>query len=863
MGRISLIYLILSLLFIPAQIFSQQAGVSASEALQLFEKEEYTEAAEMYKKLLKGNDRNHNYNYYYGVSLYYSYQEYSEAIKRLQFAANRAPSPKVHFYLGRLLQKSYEMEAAIKHYERFLSLYKGSDKEELTHEVRRYIDECISGAELINKHFSLTILKKDTVLKSDILSYYNLSDDAGELMKAGVFFRMGVEQDQIIFRTEKGDEVFFPIKGNSKDYDLYKIIRLIDSWTEPEPLPSPISSNYNDLYPFLLIDGTTLYFSSDRPGGLGGFDIYQSFYDPETGSYSEPSNLGPPFNSADDDFLLVPDSYSGKAWFTTNRGLPDSLTVVVEIVWDSSVIRHFTEDINQIKTIANLPISEQAVMEYFNIYDEEDSGTAYAEDKDVVSFNFYVNDTLLYQNFEDFVCSEALEYFTQGYQIEFMRDSLEGRLINLRDRYASSYNKQELKQLSEEIVTMEQKVYSLDDEINGYYRLSRIREIEKILLLMQKGEYLPPSSKRPSSEVKSISAEMLDQLNKSEFTFYSDEDFSMRQEYLGKMYSELFDNNEQIELFRSDSLYVWANSLSLESARLLESTHNMTEIDLGLRHHLSNKDEKEDEIDNKVKKLLEQSKELKHRSLELYEQALDQKFLIYYPKAQEIGATSKNTGSERMLDQVVSNFSEAEVELKTLTSYNPERIERLLALKRAGVDMMEESFLMLMAGVPIEESFVDDTESRFWGSEGYMSSSNQSLQNDRIVPSDKEAALLNAKEQSGQVVADAFAAPGIISENDENVYADSLKDMTKPEYKIQIGVYRNKPDAAVFSKIPDITSEFIPESGLTKYYSGSWRKYEDAAAMVNKIREAGFSGAFIVAFINGQPINIQKAKELE
>ena len=260
---------------------------------------------------------------------------------------------------------------------------------------------------------------------------------------------------------------------------------------------------------------------------------------------------------------------------------------------------------------------------------------------------------------------------------------------------------------------------------------------------------------------------------------------------------------------------------------------------------------------------MEQSKELKHRSLELYEQALDQKFLIYYPKAQEIGATSKNTGSERMLDQVVSNFSEAEVELKTLTSYNPERIERLLALKRAGVDMMEESFLMLMAGVPIEESFVDDTESRFWGSEGYMSSSNQSLQNDRIVPSDKEAALLNAKEQSGQVVADAFAAPGIISENDENVYADSLKDMTKPEYKIQIGVYRNKPDAAVFSKIPDITSEFIPESGLTKYYSGSWRKYEDAAAMVNKIREAGFSGAFIVAFINGQPINIQKAKELE
>ena len=38
----------------------------------------------------------------------------------------------------------------------------------------------------------------------------------------------------------------------------------------------------NDIMPLLMTDGVTLYFASDRPGGLGGLDIYRTTYDADT-----------------------------------------------------------------------------------------------------------------------------------------------------------------------------------------------------------------------------------------------------------------------------------------------------------------------------------------------------------------------------------------------------------------------------------------------------------------------------------------------------------------------------------------------------------------------------------------------------
>jgi outer membrane protein OmpA-like peptidoglycan-associated protein/tetratricopeptide (TPR) repeat protein len=67
-------------------------------------------------------------------------------------------------------------------------------------------------------------------------------------------------------------------------------------WTEIDKMQKTISSKYNETHGSLSKDGKTLYFSSDRPGGVGELDIYKSVLD-ESGNWGLPVNLGETINS--------------------------------------------------------------------------------------------------------------------------------------------------------------------------------------------------------------------------------------------------------------------------------------------------------------------------------------------------------------------------------------------------------------------------------------------------------------------------------------------------------------------------------------------------------------------------------------
>ena len=66
-------------------------------------------------------------------------------------------------------------------------------------------------------------------------------------------------------------------------------------WSEATELPFN-SDDFSTCHPTLSKDGKTLYFSSDRPGGFGGMDIYK--VNMTDGSWSEPVNAGPTVNTA-------------------------------------------------------------------------------------------------------------------------------------------------------------------------------------------------------------------------------------------------------------------------------------------------------------------------------------------------------------------------------------------------------------------------------------------------------------------------------------------------------------------------------------------------------------------------------------
>lgn len=102
--------------------------------------------------------------------------------------------------------------------------------------------------------------------------------------------------------------------------DLYvSFVQPDETWSEPKSLGKKINlKNYNETTPYLAPDGVTLYFSSNRPGGLGYNDIWMTKrLDESWQKWSEPVNLGSPINTAEMDCFFTMDAVGEYAYMTT------------------------------------------------------------------------------------------------------------------------------------------------------------------------------------------------------------------------------------------------------------------------------------------------------------------------------------------------------------------------------------------------------------------------------------------------------------------------------------------------------------------------------------------------------------------
>ena len=111
----------------------------------------------------------------------------------------------------------------------------------------------------------------------------------------------------------------FSEKKNSKDDDIYVSFRQKDgSWTKPVELGPEVNTKFTETTPFLAPDGATLYFSSNREGGLGSNDIYVcKRVDKTWKHWSKPVNLGPKVNTDGYDAYYTLAASGDYAYLTT------------------------------------------------------------------------------------------------------------------------------------------------------------------------------------------------------------------------------------------------------------------------------------------------------------------------------------------------------------------------------------------------------------------------------------------------------------------------------------------------------------------------------------------------------------------
>lgn len=221
---------------------------------------------------------------------------------------------------------------------------------------------------------------------------------------------------------------------------------------EKERLSDVINTAQNENYPYEMADGVTLYFSSEGHGAIGGYDLFRTRYDSETFDYNEPQNVGMPFSSLGNDYLMMADDITGIGLWTTDwRQKGDTVMIYVY----------------------RLHESEGEMKEKKRMKDVEE------EEEEDEMMCFVVNDTMIYSKIEDFRSAEASSLYYEMREMEHELKLAEMLMENMRKAVREAESDEELEMLKNEIDENERYVTGLKRKVKEMVKAIRQLEIKQ------------------------------------------------------------------------------------------------------------------------------------------------------------------------------------------------------------------------------------------------------------------------------------------------------------------------------------------------------------------------------------------------
>ncbi len=183
-----------------------------------------------------------------------------------------------------------------------------------------------------------------------------------------------------------GDEIYFTSDrpGGYGGRDLYRIRRLPNGeWSLPLNLGPKVNTAFDEDAPFIHSDGITLFFSSNGHNTMGGYDIFKTtLVDADMNGWSLPENLGYPLNTVNDDiyFCLSEDGYTG--YFSSERPGGLGMQDIYQVTFPGSqidymVVRGVVADVSEDPVKARILLTDMAGEEVVGIYNSNENTGRY------------------------------------------------------------------------------------------------------------------------------------------------------------------------------------------------------------------------------------------------------------------------------------------------------------------------------------------------------------------------------------------------------------------------------------------------------------------------------------------------------
>lgn len=232
---------------------------------------------------------------------------------------------------GREAFLNYDFQKARDAYSRYAAQQRKARKE-TDPELETLLSRLDNAERQLERVQDIVIIDSIAVRASDFFKNIRIPASAGYLLPPSeIPFAGGRGAASMAFTPESQAVMLWAEPDSTGTFRIMESLRLADGSYAAPVMASDILNAGGDVdFPVLCADGLTLYFSSDGENSIGGYDIFETVRDARTGEYLPPSNVGMPFNSPYDDFLLVADEENGVGWWATDRNnLGDYITLYV------------------------------------------------------------------------------------------------------------------------------------------------------------------------------------------------------------------------------------------------------------------------------------------------------------------------------------------------------------------------------------------------------------------------------------------------------------------------------------------------------------------------------------------------------
>ena len=447
------------------------------QAREMFNRGEYVEAAPTFAKELKKKPKNGSINHWYGVCLYHM-GCYDEAVDYLKYGITRKVGMS-HYYLGRTYAALYKFDEAIAAYEGYVEFYK-KEKKEPTEDVTPLIAYAKKVQRMMRGVERVQVIDSLAVDSLSFIEAFKLTHESGQLIASKHLPIPSLQEDEsaVAYVPQRGDMIYMGSKVND-NYDLCVSNHLLgQGWAEMHSLSQVLNTVDNQNYPFLLSDGQTLYFAQDGESSLGGYDIYVTMFNSERGDFMLPQNVGMPFNSPYNDFMMAIDESLGVGWFVTDRNhIPGKLTIYLFLPNEQKAV--YSKDDPRIASLAQLTsiadtwpedADYSAILAAINEIEPVDVEHSFQE------FTFVVCDEIVYTRSDEFKNAEALRYYNQARTLQQKIDETHAMLDSLRVQYMKA-TAAEKERLATEILRIEEEMLNSKETPAMYENRARRAEM--------------------------------------------------------------------------------------------------------------------------------------------------------------------------------------------------------------------------------------------------------------------------------------------------------------------------------------------------------------------------------------------------